>query len=202
MVYLWKPSLVPREGKWWPSCLDSLCYRLYGSSFFLSISFSFFFCFVFWTPRLLLNSIFDIFWGTQFKACKWLRKIIKIIMEKTHYWNKMKMCIMYIKTLLPIITTLVNKSITKSYVPATFRKAVVRPLLKKPGLDQNVLKNYRPVSNLPFVSKILEKVVANRLDEHLESNSLHHDLQSAYRACHSTKNCFTSGTPWHYVSSR
>ena len=50
------------------------------------------------------------------------------------------MCIMYIKTLLPIITTLVNKSITESYVPATFRKAVVRPLLKKPGLDQNVLK--------------------------------------------------------------
>ena len=47
---------------------------------------------------------------------------------------------MYIKTLLPIITTLVNKSITESYVPATFRKAVVRPLLKKPGLDQNVLK--------------------------------------------------------------
>lgn len=92
-----------------------------------------------------------------------------------------------IETLLPIITTIVNKSITESYVPATFRKAVVRPLLKKPGLDQNVLKNYRPVSNLPFVSKILEKVVANRLEEHLESNSLHDDLQSAYRACHSTE---------------
>jgi hypothetical protein len=40
---------------------------------------------------------------------------------------------------------------------------------------------------LPFVSKILEKVVANRLEEHLESNSLHDDLQSAYRACHSTE---------------
>ena len=92
-----------------------------------------------------------------------------------------------IETLLPIITTIVNKSITESYVPATFRKAVVRPLLKKPRLDQNVLKNYRPVSNLPFVSKILEKVVANRLEEHLESNSLHDDLQSAYRACHSTE---------------
>jgi hypothetical protein len=39
-----------------------------------------------------------------------------------------------IETLLPIITTIVNKSITESYVPATFRKAVVRPLLKKPGL--------------------------------------------------------------------
>jgi hypothetical protein len=81
-----------------------------------------------------------------------------------------------IETLLPIITTIVNKSITESYVPATFRKAVVRPLLKKPGLDQNVLKNYRPVSNLPFVSKILEKVVANRFEEHLESNSLHDDV--------------------------
>jgi hypothetical protein len=39
---------------------------------------------------------------------------------------------------------------------------------------------------------ILEKVVANRLEEHLESNSLHDDLQSAYRACHSTETALRS----------
>ena len=43
------------------------------------------------------------------------------------------------------------------------------------------------MSNLPFVSKILEKVVAIRLEEQLEFNSLHDNLQSAYRACHSTE---------------
>jgi hypothetical protein len=111
-------------------------------------------------------------------------KLFHLVVGEDLYRHSLLSNPICIETLLPIITTIVNKSITESYVPATFRKAVVRPLLKKPGLDQNVLKNYRPVSNLPFVSKILEKVVANRLEEHLESNSLHDDLQSAYRACH------------------
>jgi hypothetical protein len=44
-------------------------------------------------------------------------------------------------------------------LPASFKQAIVRPLLKKPNLDKEKLKNYRPVSNLPFISKILEKVV-------------------------------------------
>ena len=45
-------------------------------------------------------------------------------------------------------------------------QAMVRLLLKKPGLDMNNLKNYRPVSNLPFVSEIIEKVVASRIEDH------------------------------------
>ena len=45
--------------------------------------------------------------------------------------------------------------------------ALNRPLLKKPGLDKEVLKNYRPVSNLSFISKVLEKVVAKRLDDYM-----------------------------------
>nr|KAG5705734.1 hypothetical protein BaRGS_027393 [Batillaria attramentaria] len=44
-------------------------------------------------------------------------------------------------------------------VPDSFKQAIVLPLLKKSGLDANVLKNYRPVSNLPFLSKVLEKIV-------------------------------------------
>ena len=50
-----------------------------------------------------------------------------------------------------------------------------------------MLKNYRPVSNLPFISKILEKVVNNQLENHINSHSLHYDVQSAYRAYHSTE---------------
>jgi hypothetical protein len=67
------------------------------------------------------------------------------------------------------------------------KKATVRPLLKKHGLDVEILKNYRPVSNLTFVSKILEKVVASRLDTHLKDNNLMDDVQSAYRKHHSTE---------------
>ena len=91
-----------------------------------------------------------------------------------------------IDELLPIITDIMNASITSGYVPKSFKSALVRPLLKKPGLDPNVLKNYRPVSNLPFLSKVLEKVVDSRLERHLTEYRLRADHQSAYRKFHST----------------
>ena len=49
------------------------------------------------------------------------------------------------------------------------------------------MKYYRPVSNLPFLSKILEKLVAKRLETHLRSHRLHDNLQSAYRTGHFTE---------------
>ena len=57
-------------------------------------------------------------------------------------------------------------------VPKDFKQAVVRPLLKRNNLNTDDLKNYRPVSNLSFVSKQLERVVATRLSEHLSENNL------------------------------
>lgn len=91
------------------------------------------------------------------------------------------------KQLIPIITAIINKSLATSHVPSSFKKAMVRPLLKKPGLDKEVFKNYRPVSNLRFISKLLEKIVAKRLDEHLIKNNLQDKYQSAYRKHHSTE---------------
>ena len=67
---------------------------------------------------------------------------------------------------------MVNKSLNEMSVPTAFKQAIVRPLLKKPRLDMNDLKNYRPVSNLPFVSKIIEKVVASRIEDHLDKHKL------------------------------
>ncbi|XP_062609777.1 uncharacterized protein LOC134271591 [Saccostrea cucullata] len=92
-----------------------------------------------------------------------------------------------VDSLLPTITTIINKSLSESTVPTSLKNAVVRPLLKKQGLDKEVLKNYRPVSNLPFISKILENVVNSRLEDHLQSNHLHDRQQSAYRVYHSTE---------------
>ena len=65
--------------------------------------------------------------------------------------------------------------------------ARIKPLLKKPGLDPDIVKNYRPVSNLPFLSKIMEKVVDARLEHHLVQNNLHKPSQSAYKRFHSTE---------------
>ena len=89
--------------------------------------------------------------------------------------------------LLPIITAIINTSLKNSHVPRAFKCARIRPLLKKSGLDPDILKNYRPVSNLPFISKVLEKAVDAQLEHHLVTNELHEGFQSAYRRSHSTE---------------
>ena len=63
----------------------------------------------------------------------------------------------------------------------------MNPLLKKTSLNPEILKNYRPVSNLSFLFKILEKVVLRQLSNHLLTNNLFYSHQSAYRAGHSTE---------------
>ena len=64
--------------------------------------------------------------------------------------------------LSPFISLLINKSLTAGCFPAAFKEALVRPLLKKVGLDAGDQKRFRPVSNLPFFSKSLERVVQAR----------------------------------------
>ena len=63
----------------------------------------------------------------------------------------------------------------------------MKSLLKKDNLDLNVFKNYRPVSNIPFISKVLEKVAVKCLTNHLDINGLQEDYQSAYKLMHSTE---------------
>ena len=77
-------------------------------------------------------------------------------------------------------------------VPLQFKEAIVVPILKKHGLDCNTLKNFRPVSNLPFVSKVLEKVVLSQLQEHLNDNNLFEVKQSACRKGHSVETAVLS----------
>ena len=89
--------------------------------------------------------------------------------------------------LLPFITDIINSSLSSGIVPDIFKSAIVRPLLKKHNLDKNDLKNYRPVSNLSFLSKLLEKIVLTQLNTHLSINDLFHPYQSAYRQHHSTE---------------
>lgn len=63
----------------------------------------------------------------------------------------------------------------------------VLPLLKKPGLDPTIPQNYRPISKLPFVSKIIEKAVTKQLLEILEANDILNSFQSGFRQLHSTE---------------
>ena len=78
--------------------------------------------------------------------------------------------------LITPITYIINISMETSTFPQNFKEAHVRPLLRKTSFLENELKNYRPVSNLSFNSKILEKVVANRLQAHIKNNHLSNPL--------------------------
>jgi len=89
--------------------------------------------------------------------------------------------------LSPFITLLFNKWLITGCFPAAFKQALVRPLLTTPGLDASDRKSFRPVSNLPLLSKLLERVVQVRLQAFLDINRLMPTTQSAYRKYHGTE---------------
>ena len=82
---------------------------------------------------------------------------------------------------------IVNNSFAQGIFPNTLRNAVVKPLLKSDMINKDLLKNYRPVSNIAFIGKVFEKVAVYRLTEHLTMYGLHEDYQSAYKTLHSNE---------------
>ena len=89
--------------------------------------------------------------------------------------------------LLPSICRIVNLSLESGHLPSSLKNAVLTPLLKKPNLDHEALDNFRPISNLKVISKVIEKVVDVRLQAYLDFNQLTEPLQSAYKLFHSCK---------------
>ncbi len=65
--------------------------------------------------------------------------------------------------LLPTVTNIINLSLSTGCFPDSFKKSLITPLIKKPGLDRESLSNYRPISNLSILSKLAEKVIKSRL---------------------------------------
>ena len=82
------------------------------------------------------------------------------------------------------ITSIMNVSMEQGVFPESWKIAIIRPLLKKLDLDL-ITSNYRPVSNLPFWSKVLEKIVLARHNNHCDRHNLIPSFQSAYRPKHS-----------------
>ena len=74
--------------------------------------------------------------------------------------------------LLPVITKLINLSFDTGRFAETWKEVLVLPSLKKPGLDF-AFKNFRPVSNLSYISKLSERDGAEQFMEHLKANNLH-----------------------------
>ena len=101
--------------------------------------------------------------------------------------NPSKLLIECLDSILSSLTDLFSSSLALGIFPQCFKSALVTPILKKKCLDHNDLNNYRPVSNLCLIEKILEKLVLSQVSSYLNSHNLYNTCQSAYRPGHSTE---------------
>ena len=87
----------------------------------------------------------------------------------------------------PFVALLVNQVFVECTFVSSEKLALLRPSLKKAGLDIEDMNNYRPISNLSFLSKIVERAILDQLLPFLEQNEIVSKHQSAYRKFHSTE---------------
>ena len=118
-----------------------------------------------------------------------VRRLIAKLPNKTSpldyiHTSVLKSCI---DVFAPLITHLANLSFSEGCFPNQFKQAQVTPLLKKSGLDQSDPANYRPISNLNTIGKIIERLFLARLLPHVAETGNFNPLQSAYRKNHSTE---------------
>ncbi|KAJ8040957.1 hypothetical protein HOLleu_15419 [Holothuria leucospilota] len=79
--------------------------------------------------------------------------------------------------LAPVFTEKVNSSFATSIFPSSLKTAIVKPLLEEASLDKEIMDNCLPVSYLPFLSKVIEKIATSRINGHLMENNLHEKMQ-------------------------
>src|SRR5207245_9595127 len=79
------------------------------------------------------------------------------------------------------IHTLANKSFTQAIFPSAFKYSQITPLLKKPNLDPTDAANYRPISNLSTIGKVIECLVQNRMRPPIIKSTSFSPFQSAHR---------------------
>ena len=92
------------------------------------------------------------------------------------------------------ISHLANMSFATGIFPTSFKRGHVIPLLKKKGLNASDPSNYRPITNLTTISKILEKLVLSRLKLQVHLSGNFSEYQSAYRSGHSTESALLKVT--------
>jgi len=91
-----------------------------------------------------------------------------------------------------IVAHIANLSFTAGKFPSRFKTASVTPLLKNSHLDESLPASYRPISNLNFISKIIERLFLQRIQPHILASLNYNQHQSAYRPGHSTHRDYIS----------
>ena len=92
-------------------------------------------------------------------------------------------------TIAPYLSNIINLSYEMKIFPESMKKATITALHKKK--DVNIISNYRPISILPALSKVMEKSATVQLVEYLEQNNILSRNQHAYRKSHSTVTCLS-----------
>ena len=92
-------------------------------------------------------------------------------------------------TTSPVLCLPSDASLDEGVMPKSLKHAIIRPLLKKPSLDKDILSSYRPVSNLTQLSQVIEKVVALRIMTHVSDQQMVECFQSSYRQKPLDRNC-------------
>ena len=89
--------------------------------------------------------------------------------------------------IVPYVTVLLNLSFSQGVFPSRLKLSLTKPILKNSIMDFNSRKSYRPVSNLTFISKLIETAAKTELLAHFSKYDLLHSNQSAYRPGHSVE---------------
>ncbi|KAF7239428.1 Visinin-like protein 1 [Varanus komodoensis] len=90
------------------------------------------------------------------------------------------------------IQEVINAFLKDGRVPAPLKEVVVRPVLKKASLDPEMAASYRPVANIPFLGKVLERVVAGQLQALLDETDYLDPFQSGFRPGYGTESALVA----------
>ena len=117
-----------------------------------------------------------------------LKEIIKDMTIKTSFDDPLPASLLKssLDLLLPYILELVNLSLETGDITG-LKESVITPILKKINLDSEVFAHFRPIVNLQFLSKLIEKCVLVQLTDHMKANGLDCSEQFAYKKNHSTE---------------
>ncbi|KAF2367572.1 Reverse transcriptase domain, partial [Trinorchestia longiramus] len=131
-------------------------------------------------PALLLNTTNT--WKPNPVSLQEIRRILYSL-KNTKAVGHDNISLQYIKASFnvtaPMLHLIINTSIATNKFPDQWKHSIIKPLLK--AGDINTASNYRPISLLPVLSKILEKIISNQLSTHLDKSNLLHPNQYAYR---------------------
>src|SRR6218665_3030634 len=132
-----------------------------------------------------------------------LRRIIIAAAPKSFALNPFPTFLLqeHLDILIPLLTTICNRSIVEGVMPLDQKRSILVPVIKRPGLDPTDPGNFRPIANVCFISKVIEKIIAYQLVLYLEANNLIPAIQSGFRKGHSTETLLLSLLSDIYIRS-